>query len=162
MAAKSDPATFERVDLGSRMAQKRSSFARLDQQWSLGLHRAFSSAIPRWCFMVLEHSGNGILWLVLAPTLWLFAPLSAEGRLVLANFFLGLWIDIAFVGALKSLFRRPRPEYNISGDFILVVAVDRYSFPSGHAARQAGYFTQSVLIGQHRQSCFSEDSLHDS
>ena len=86
--------------------------------------------------MNLEHSGNGILWLLLAPLLWLYAPLSNFGRHMLANFFLGLWVDIALVGALKGIFRRPRPEYNISGDFVLVVAVDKYSFPSGHAARQ--------------------------
>jgi len=39
------------------------------------------------------------------------------------------------VGSLKALVRRPRPLYNQSGDFVLVVAVDQYSFPSGHTAR---------------------------
>ncbi|EIE23953.1 acid phosphatase/Vanadium-dependent haloperoxidase [Coccomyxa subellipsoidea C-169] len=31
--------------------------------------------------------------------------------------------------------QRARPVYNNAGDFLLVVAVDSFSFPSGHAAR---------------------------
>ena len=107
----------------------------LDQRWSLGLNKSFGSKVPRQAFMLLEHSGNGILWLVFAPTFWVLAPLSPQSQLAVANFFVGLWVDLALVGSLKGIVRRPRPEYNISGDFILVVAVDEYSFPSGHAAR---------------------------
>lgn len=125
------------IHLSSQEGRSPGQLSKLDQRWSLSLHKRFSRSIPRWVFMILEHSGNGILWLLLAPALWLFAPLSSSSRQMLANFFLGLWVDIALVGALKGIFRRPRPEYNISGDFILVVAVDKYSFPSGHAARQA-------------------------
>lgn len=126
-----------KVPLHIQKLQKAGYITTADQKWSVGLHRKFSNVIPRWMFMSLEHSGNGVLWLLLAPLLWLYAPLSSDSRHLLANFFLGLWVDIALVGALKGIFRRPRPEYNISGDFIMVVAVDKYSFPSGHAARQA-------------------------
>lgn len=111
------------------------SFFRLDVEYSLLLHETFGNTIPRAIYMLLEHSGNGILWLLLAPAVWLLTPLSPEGRLSVANFFLGLWVDLALVGSLKAIFRRPRPEYNYSGDFILVVSVDQFSFPSGHAAR---------------------------
>lgn len=85
--------------------------------------------------MLLEHSGNGIFWLLAAAFLWLSTRTEAGTRTLFANFFLGLWVDIALVGLVKALVRRPRPDYNLSTDFVLVVAVDRYSFPSGHAAR---------------------------
>ena len=85
--------------------------------------------------MLLEHSGNGILWLLVTAFLWLSNRISANTRTLVANFSLGLWVDIALVGIVKAVVRRPRPEYNLSSDFVLVVAVDRYSFPSGHAAR---------------------------
>ena len=128
---------LSKVHLSAQERHSPSQLSIVDQRWSLSLHKRFSSSIPRWIFMNLEHSGNGVLWLLLVPLLWLYAPLSTDSRHMLANFFLGLWVDLALVGALKGTFRRPRPEYNISGDFILVVAVDKYSFPSGHAARQA-------------------------
>ena len=51
------------------------------------------------------------------------------------NLFLGLLVDLALVGVLKYIVRRPRPSYNDAGDYLLVVDVDRYSFPSGHASR---------------------------
>ena len=52
-----------------------------------------------------------------------------------ANLALGLVLDIALVGAIKGMARRARPVYNHAGDFVVVVAVDQYSFPSGHASR---------------------------
>ena len=113
------------------------SAAQLDLRWSLLLHKTFGQIIPREVYMTLEHSGNGILWLLVAPAIWLLAPIQADTRHCLANFFVGLWVDLALVGSLKAIFRRPRPEYNYSGDFVLVVSVDKFSFPSGHAARQA-------------------------
>ena len=42
-------------------------------------------------------------------------------------------LDLATVALLKALVRRPRPPYNVPD--MLVVSVDRYSFPSGHASR---------------------------
>jgi hypothetical protein len=32
-----------------------------------------------------------------------------------------------------------RPVYNKADDFVLVVSVDKYSFPSGHASRQDAF-----------------------
>ena len=80
-------------------------------------------------------AGSGVLWLPGVPLLWLATQQSPTTRLFWANCFLLLWVDIALVGALKGLFRRKRPIYNHAGDFVVVVAVDQYSFPSGHAAR---------------------------
>lgn len=54
---------------------------------------------------------------------------------MVANLFLGLWIDIALIGLAKGSFKRQRPVYNHLGDFVVIVGVDKFSFPSGHASR---------------------------
>ncbi len=133
--AGSNSNALQKGHLGFTDLQAHGHFSAVDRRWSFSLHKRFAKSIPRWTYMALEHGGNGIIWLLIAPLLWLAAPLSGPGRYLLANFFLGLWVDIALVGALKGVFRRSRPEYNVSGDFILVVAVDKFSFPSGHASR---------------------------
>ena len=117
------------------VSSKPRSIVELDRSISLTLYRQVGSRFPRPVFLLLEHSGNGVLWLLAAPVAWLWPGLGAVTRYYIANFFLGLWVDLAVVGTLKGLFRRPRPLYNYSEDFVLVVAVDKYSFPSGHAAR---------------------------
>ena len=76
-----------------------------------------------------------MLWLPLVPLLWVSNIVSPYARLCWANSFLPLWVDIVFTGLLKSIFRRKRPVYNHVGDFVVIVAVDQYSFPRGHAAR---------------------------
>ena len=73
--------------------------------------------------------------MVATPLIWTVPGLSSTTRCIAANFFLGLFVDLIIVGALKFSFRRPRPSYNFAEDFTLVVAVDKFSFPSGHTAR---------------------------
>ncbi len=63
--------------------------------------------------------------------------MSPQARQCAANLVLGLLLDIVLVGTMKGLVRRARPVYNHAGDFVVVVAVDQFSFPSGHAARPA-------------------------
>jgi membrane-associated phospholipid phosphatase len=112
-----------------------SSFVELDTSLSLSLYRGFGRKIPRPVFKFLENTGSGLLWLPLAPVLMLAPSASPDLHTCAANLLLGLLVDILFVGTLKGIFRRPRPVYNDIGDFRVVVAVDKYSFPSGHAAR---------------------------
>ena len=88
--------------------------------------------MPRAFYKALEHTGSGLLWLPLAVALFL-APNACKA--LAANLFLGLLIDLAYVGLQKGIVRRPRPVYNNASDFLLVVKVDQYSFPSGHSAR---------------------------
>ena len=120
---------------GSQRLESSRSIDAYDKRTSLWLHNSIGKLFPRQLYMLLEHSGNGILWLVLAVLSWSFGSRDPVNRAIWLNFFLGLWIDIALVGTLKMAAKRARPEYNISSDFILVVSVDNYSFPSGHAAR---------------------------
>ena len=105
-----------------------------DRAVSLMLFRYTSRSIPRKYLMLLEHSGNGLVWLFLAVTVWCL-PISVQQRCAVSNFLLAFVVDLILVGTLKAICQRPRPIYNSSGDFMLVVAVDQYSFPSGHASR---------------------------
>ena len=111
------------------------SWVAWDRAASLALFRYTARVIPRNYMMLLEHSGNGLVWLALAIAIWCMPTISAQQRCAVTNFLLAFLVDLILVGSLKSLCRRPRPIYNSSGDFIMVVSVDQFSFPSGHASR---------------------------
>lgn len=113
-----------------------SSVRAWDLQVSSILYKGLGQRIPRQFLLALEYFGSGLL-IPLALVLWLFPLhlLGAKFRAFCLNLFLGFFTDLALVGALKSIVRRQRPNYNDDGDFVLVVSVDKYSFPSGHASR---------------------------
>ena len=108
-----------------------------DTDLSLFLYRSVGCRLPRAVYKALEHTGSGLIWLPLAIATSLAPSASQDMHLLAANLLLGLLIDLAYVGLLKGIVQRPRPVYNNASDFLLVVKVDQYSFPSGHAARQA-------------------------
>ncbi|KAK9847795.1 hypothetical protein WJX84_009050 [Apatococcus fuscideae] len=111
------------------------------QRWDLcasnWAYKTLGRQVPRDVWIGLEHSGNGLVWLPLVAGLLCMPQLSPLARHLVANFFLGFWTDLIIVGLLKGIVRRPRPSYNNPDDFLLVVAVDKWSFPSGHASRVA-------------------------
>lgn len=52
------------------------------------------------------------------------------------NFFYAMILDLLLIGVSKALFRRQRPDFHGGNfDMFATVAVDNYSFPSGHASR---------------------------
>ena len=114
---------------------RRNALVDLDTRLSLSVYKNLGLKIPRSIFKALEHTGSGLLWLPLAPVVFLAPSASLVLRTCAANLLVGLLVDIAIVGTLKGLVQRARPVYNDAGDFLLVVAVDSFSFPSGHAAR---------------------------
>lgn len=93
-------------------------------------------ALPRPILTTLEVSGDGRLWIPATAAL-LLTPLPLAGfskvRWFCLNFFIGLIFDLILIGILKSLIKRPRPVYNKG--MYLVLSVDHWSFPSGHASR---------------------------
>ena len=95
--------------------------------------------LSRRCATAAAHSGDSLLWLVGGALLWRFgsgAWATAGERIVILNVL--TWIVIT---ALKHLFRRSRP----SGERgLFYLAMDRHSFPSGHATRVAGLM---VVLG---------------
>lgn len=127
----------------------------LDIRLSSALYRDLGLKVPRPVFKLLENTGSGLLWLPLAPALLLAPSAPPALHTCAANLLLGLLVDIAFVGTLKGVFRRPRPSYNDAGDFLLVVAVDSYSFPSGHAARCCSTHIHHISVYRARISSWS-------
>uniref|UniRef100_A0A0D6R535 Phosphatidic acid phosphatase type 2/haloperoxidase domain-containing protein n=1 Tax=Araucaria cunninghamii TaxID=56994 RepID=A0A0D6R535_ARACU len=108
--------------------------------------------MPRAVLKTLENSGDGRLWIPGTIALWLalaLPPLS-KPRWVVFNLFIGLLFDLTVIGFLKFLIRRPRPVYNHG--MHLVVSMDHWSFPSGHASR--AFFVASFLC-----LCFLENTL---
>ena len=87
----------------------------------------------RFFLKLLEYSGHGIPWII--ATLYVISKNpDLETRLFFCNLLMALTMDLAIVGCLKTLVRRPKPVYN-PDDMFATVSVDRYSFPSGHSTR---------------------------
>ncbi len=85
-------------------------------QWGNG---RFSRALA-W---ILASTGDSVFWLAVIG--WLLWQKQALGWELL----LTVMITAVLVGILKGIFRRQRPKEKWA------IATDKYSFPSGHAAR---------------------------
>ena len=116
----------------------------LDAALSKGVYDAASRCVPRRALKFFEHAGSGLLWFPLAIFLWLmpahdtFEGIGSDWQRGLGAFlFFGMLLELAVVGILKVVVRRPRPAWNNAGDFLLVASADQWSFPSGHASRAA-------------------------
>lgn len=101
----------------------------LDATWSLHIH-TICQPIPRSILKALEISGDGRFWFPIPIALVYLCPPLRPFLLLLL---IGSFLDLLVVGFLKFLFRRPRPVYNRG--MHLIVAVDHWSFPSGHSSR---------------------------
>lgn len=108
----------------------------LDQRLSHALFRR-GSRVPRWVWKLFELSGDGLVWLALAIGCALAPGTAPAARHAWAAFLLCWAVDLALVGLIKASIRRSRPVYNLRSDFTVVVAVDHFSFPSGHSSRSA-------------------------
>jgi membrane-associated phospholipid phosphatase len=142
------------------------ALSKLDERLSLRLFQS-GRAIPRSVWKILEYSGDGIVWLVVA-TLIIIAGIYGNGFAAYGcsalkgfrpfevlddclslgiNLLLGLLIDLLEVGLLKAICKRPRPLYNnISKDMNVIVPVDAYSFPSGHSSRVSFLAQLAILM----------------
>ena len=80
----------------------------------------------------VSHSGDGYLH-VLIPLLLIFMGAERAGDLVLVLAF-ALSLERPLYWVLKNALRRRRPEQFVPGFRSLIVASDRFSFPSGHSS----------------------------
>jgi undecaprenyl-diphosphatase len=72
---------------------------------------------------ITARTGDSVFWLlVIAVLFWQKQPLGGDLLLVML-------VTAVLVGILKGIFRRQRPQAKWA------LATDKYSFPSGHAAR---------------------------
>ena len=123
------------------MSQEEFSFLRFDRYISEVLsikaknENNVGIKVLRLFLKLLEYSGHGIPWITATLYVICTNP-DMETKLFFCNLFMALLIDLAVVGSLKTIVRRPRPVYNVD-DMFATVSVDRYSFPSGHSTRVA-------------------------
>ena len=80
----------------------------------------------------ISHSGDGYLHLLLPLGMWL-AGFPATGALA-TLLILSLAIERSLYWVLKNSLRRRRPQDLVPGFRSLIVAADRFSFPSGHTS----------------------------
>lgn len=111
-----------------------SQIAAIDQAISQKVYQSGSKAVPRAVLMLLEHSGNGLIWIPLVLVA-IFIPVGRAARAFCANLEIGFIVDLLIVGLLKATIKRQRPVYNNPNDYHVVNKIDHYSFPSGHASR---------------------------
>uniref|UniRef100_A0A7N0ZZD2 Phosphatidic acid phosphatase type 2/haloperoxidase domain-containing protein n=1 Tax=Kalanchoe fedtschenkoi TaxID=63787 RepID=A0A7N0ZZD2_KALFE len=102
-----------------------------DRDLSLHLHTICQTLVPRFLLQALEISGDGRYFFPIVISL-LLAPLP-HLHPFLSPLLLGALLDLVVIGTVKYAVRRPRPVYNKG--MHLAVAVDHWSFPSGHSSR---------------------------
>ncbi|KAH8952475.1 hypothetical protein BDL97_09G087500 [Sphagnum fallax] len=105
-----------------------------DQQISRHVYQqclgSFSYPFVRFC----EVSGDGLFWIPATALIWLFpTALTPETRAFVFNLFIAFIIDLIVVGAIKGTVKRSRPVHNKG--HVVIVAMDHWSFPSGHSTR---------------------------
>ncbi|KAL4857005.1 Choline-phosphate cytidylyltransferase 2 [Chlorella vulgaris] len=122
----------------------------LDCRLSNALFR-HGSSVPRWVWKLFELGGNGLVWLAVALACALPPGTPPAARHVWAAFLLCWALDLVLVGSIKGVFRRSRPVYNLQSDFAVVVAVDHYSFPSGHSSRASFVALFAAVLLGHSQ-----------
>ncbi|KFM24938.1 Presqualene diphosphate phosphatase [Auxenochlorella protothecoides] len=115
-----------------------------DERWSNYLY-ILGTAYPRFLWLFFEYSGDGIVWLAIALAAFFQPRATLTQQTLVLNFLAGWALDLVLVGTLKFLIRRRRPVYNVAEDFLVVVAVDAHSFPSGHAAR-VSFIAQFLIL----------------
>ncbi|XP_071947183.1 polyisoprenoid diphosphate/phosphate phosphohydrolase PLPP6-like [Antedon mediterranea] len=114
-----------------------SQLVTLDQRWSSQWALCSSPTSPygalRPVMKLLEFSGHGVPWIAIPLLLFI----TSDDNYVLqysVNLLCAMLFDLAVVGIVKGIVRRPRPVCNVD-DMFLTVAVDNFSFPSGHCTR---------------------------
>jgi len=80
----------------------------------------------------LEISGNGLVWLG-ACNVGIFTIRSSWFQNLFINILIALVVDLLVVAIIKSCARRRRPQVYVQA--YSVQAIDKFSFPSGHATR---------------------------
>lgn len=92
----------------------------------------------------VSRSGDGYLHLLVPLLLWaLGSPVQEQMLPLLA---LALTMERALYWVLKNSLRRPRPQQAVPGFRSLIIASDRFSFPSGHSSGAFLLATALLLV----------------
>ncbi|XP_033124260.1 phospholipid phosphatase 6-like isoform X1 [Anneissia japonica] len=124
-----------------------SQFILLDQRWTNKWALCASDksryGVFRPIMKLLEISGHGVPWISIPLLLFVVSTDDYVLQMV-TNLLLAMFFDLAVVGTVKGIVRRPRPPVNVD-DMFLTIAVDNFSFPSGHCTR-AGMVTWIYIL----------------
>lgn len=92
----------------------------------------------------ISRSADGYLFALVPATLWV-AGSTAIPQLV-QLFLLALLMERTLYWVLKNSLKRRRPQEYLSGFSSLVIASDRFSFPSGHTSAAFLLATSMTLV----------------
>jgi len=129
------------MSVGRSLARVFHSLDDLDRRWSARLCLKNLPASPRealpWQYPVVlcARLADGPVWVAIGAAAMIWGTPSLRGttiRVILAVIFTAI-----VVGAIKFSVRRQRPRGAESALWSTMPRYDRYSFPSGHAARVA-------------------------
>lgn len=91
----------------------------------------------------VSRSGDGYCHIALAVSLSLFEPLFGDLFLMATVCGFCLWLPVYWI--LKNTLRRRRPPEALPSFTAMIVASDKFSFPSGHTA--GAFLLASLCIG---------------
>ena len=113
----------------------------VDRRWSARLCIKDLPDTPRearpwqWPLVLCARLADGLLWMVVGAAAMVWGTGALRGVVVWAA--AGVVLTAVVVAAIKFSIRRERPRGAESALWSAMPRYDRYSFPSGHAARAA-------------------------
>jgi len=117
------------------------SLNRLDQQLFTWLFQRGERRVVVPLARTLSRSGDGYLHVLIPALLWsLGSPKSYPVSAVLV---VGMALERCLYWLLKNTLRRRRPGERLNGLQSIIVASDRFSFPSGHSS--AAFFLATTV-----------------
>lgn len=93
--------------------------------------------------LLISHSGNGLLYVVLPVLYWLVNPVQGRTFFIIAA--LAFFAERCLYYVLKMNLKRRRPPAAIPGFRSLITPSDEFSFPSGHTSGAFLFTTLCVL-----------------
>eukprot|EP01061_Rhynchopus_euleeides_P023165 TRINITY_DN37713_c0_g1_i1.p1 TRINITY_DN37713_c0_g1~~TRINITY_DN37713_c0_g1_i1.p1 ORF type:complete len:201 (+),score=43.14 TRINITY_DN37713_c0_g1_i1:207-809(+) len=114
------------------------------------------NVIPHSWLHALSTTGEGYFWLV-APIPFAIICKKMKYPEWYEVMWTNLWIlnvvDLIFIAACKQIFRRPRPNYQLTNSTAKFLASDKYSFPSGHTSRAISVAALLIIYRSSYSQC---------
>jgi undecaprenyl-diphosphatase len=116
---------------------RRDVWVERDLVWAQWLHRVARYQTPVKALVVVSKLGDGLIWYVLIAALALVG--GTHGRDVAAQMTLAGLLNLPLYFWLKHSIGRPRPFVACPDIRACVRALDKFSFPSGHALHAVAF-----------------------
>ena len=129
------------MSMGRSLARVFHSLDALDRRWSDRLCLKNLPASPRaalpwqWPVVLCARLADGPVWIAIGAAAMIWGTPSLRGTTIKVT--MAVIFTAIVVGAIKFSVRRQRPRGAESALWSSMPRYDRYSFPSGHAARVA-------------------------